>query len=284
MKQIIFILAFLIINALAYELKNDPVPSDGCGKDFPMAKTGSFEFTYSGNKKRTIRIDFPSNYDNKKPYRLIFGMQCAGGWAGGVQQEGYYGLKPLDTEKTTIFIAPEGNGQTLPWDEDAYTLFDDLLKFMKDNACIDISRVFSTGFSYGAMFSNGLAWNHQKDLRAVAVYETAERNIFLPKKIDEPIAWMGVEGLSDGVCTPEMARNARDIILKHNGPNGGDASNEKATEYTGGNHVCYDYKGTDPNYPVRWCTSNAGHMWDHKDPGQSQSWVPAATWDFFTKF
>jgi hypothetical protein len=25
-------------------------------------------------------------------------------------------------------------------------------------------------------------------------------------------------------------------------------------------------------------------IWDHKDPGQQQSWVPQATWEFFEKF
>ena len=72
---------------------NDPVPSSGCGKDLSLPKTGSFEFSWSQGK-RTVRIDIPDNYDNTKPYKLMFGMHCMGGWAGGVQQEGYYGLKP----------------------------------------------------------------------------------------------------------------------------------------------------------------------------------------------
>ena len=150
---ILFLLTSVIISS------GDSIPSKGCGRNLSLPKTGSFEFSWSKGK-RTIRIDIPDNYDNQKPYKLIFGMQCAGGWAGGVQQEGYYGLKPLDTEKTCIFIAPEGNGNTLPWDEDSYILFDELLEYLKKELCIDTTRVFSTGFSYGAMFSNGLSWNH----------------------------------------------------------------------------------------------------------------------------
>ena len=88
---------------------NDPAPSSGCGKDLNLPKTGSFEFSWSQGK-RTVRIDIPDNYDNTKPYKLMFGMHCMGGWAGGVQQEGYYGLKPFDTAKNFIFVAPEGNG------------------------------------------------------------------------------------------------------------------------------------------------------------------------------
>jgi len=265
-----------------YMLKNDPVKSSGCGKNPSLPKNGSFDFNSSAGRRKVF-VDVPDNYDNSKPYRLIFGMMCMGGSASNVHNENYYGLRPLDTGKTTIFVAPEGNGQMLPWGQADYKLFDELLAKLKSEYCIDVSRVFSTGFSYGAMFTNGLSWDHQKDLRAVAVYETAERNIWLPKNTGLPIGWMGVLGFDDTTCTPEMGRNARDIILKNNYKKG--ASNERAQEANrGGAHLCYDYKNVDENFPVRWCTQSGGHMWDHKDPGQWQSWVPKATWEFFAQF
>ncbi len=267
---------------------NDPVPTRGCGKPLKHPKTGSFEFQWSKGK-RTIRIDIPDNYDNTKPYRLVFGMHCMNGWAGGVQQEGYYGMKPLDTEKTTIFVAPEGSaaeGQNQPpWHDFDYTLFDELLADLEGNLCIDSSRVFSAGFSYGSMFTNGLSRDHQHVLRGVAVYETAEINIYVPQHSGKSIAWMGVVAMQDNLCTPELGRAARNTALKHNGPDFTDASGEQAEEYQGfGPHVCYDYKTVDERFPVKWCTQNGGHIWDHKDPGQDQSWVPKTTWDFFTQF
>jgi poly(3-hydroxybutyrate) depolymerase len=272
--------AILILYILA---AGDPVPSSGCGKELTLPKTGSFEFNWSKGK-RTVRIDIPDNYDNSKPYKLMFGMHCMGGWAGGVQQEGYYGLKPFDTAKNFVFVAPEGNGNQAPWDQNDYILFDELLAHMTSNVCIDTSRVFSAGFSYGAMFTNGLSWNHQKVLRAVAVYEVAERNIWLPQHTGEPIAWMGVLGLDDNLCTPEMGRAARDIILKYNSEHGKAVSEQAQEAPRGGPHKCYDYTTVMPEYPVRWCTQSGGHLWDHKDPGQGQSWVPQATWEFFNQF
>jgi len=269
--------------AYGWGLKNDPVPTRGCGKTWSRVKSGSYEFQWSKGK-RTIRIDIPDNYDNNKPYKLIFGMHCMGGWAGGVQQEGYYGLKPLDTQKTAIFVAPEGNGNQAPWAQDDYLLFDELLADLQSNLCIDSSRVFSTGFSYGSMFSNGLSWNHQDVLRAVAVYETAERNIWLPQRQNKGVGWMGVLGLDDNLCTPEMGRAARDIILTLNSENG-KAKNEQAQEaQRNAAHKCYDYTTVEERFPVRWCTQSGGHIWDHKDPGQNKSWVPETTWDFFSKF
>ena len=274
--------------AYGWGLKNDPVPTRGCGKDTKL------DYKYRGDKPyiefkwskgtRTVRIDIPKSYDKNKPYKLIFGMQCMGGWAGGVQDEGYYGLKPLDKNETAIFVAPEGNGNQAPWDQNDYILFDELLAYLEGNFCIDSSRVFSTGFSYGSMFSNGLSWNHQDVLRAVAVYETAERNIWLPQRKQMGIGWMGVLGLDDNLCTPEMGRNARDIILTLNSE-GGKAKNERAEEaQRNAAHKCYDYTTVEERFPVRWCTQSGGHIWDHKDPGQQKSWVPETTWDFFSKF
>ena len=274
--------------AYGWGLKNDPVPTRGCGKDTKL------DYKYRGDKPyiefkwskgtRTVRIDIPKSYDKNKPYKLIFGMQCMGGWAGGVQDEGYYGLKPLDKDETAIFVAPEGNGNQAPWDQNDYILFDELLAMLEDSFCIDSSRVFSTGFSYGSMFSNGLSWNHQDVLRAVAVYETAERNIWLPQRKQMGVGWMGVLGLDDNLCTPEMGRNARDIILSLNSE-GGKAKNERAEEaQRNAAHKCYDYTTVEERFPVRWCTQSGGHIWDHKDPGQNKSWVPETTWDFFSKF
>ena len=269
-------------------LKNDPVPTRGCGKDTKL------DYKYRGDKPyidfrwskgvRTVRIDMPKSYDKNKPYKLIFGMQCMGGSGSAVQDEGYHGLKWIDKNETAIYVAPEGNGNQLPWGQDDYLLFDELLAYLEGNFCIDSSRVFSTGFSYGAMFSNGLSWNHQDVLRAVAVYETAERNIWLPQRKKMGIGWMGVLGLDDGMCTPEMGRNARDIILTLNSE-GGKAKNERAEEaQRNAPHKCYDYTTVEERFPVRWCTQSGGHIWDHKDPGQQQSWVPQATWEFFEKF
>ena len=263
--------------------KSDAVKSKGCGRDLRLPKTGSFDFYWSKGK-RNVRIDIPDNYDKNKAYKLIFGMHCMGGWAGGVQQEGYYGLKPLDTGKTTIFVAPEGNGNYAPWGQDDYNLFDELQYYLKNELCIDTTRLFVVGFSYGSMITNGLSWSRQNVIRAVACYETAERNIWLPKHTGQSIGWMGVLGFDDTLCTPEMGRNARNIILKYNSPNGV-AVNEKAEEATPrGPHKCYDYKSVYQNYPVRWCTQSGGHIWTHQDPGSYQTWVPKETWDFFNKF
>ena len=277
--------------AFGWAKGNDPVPSSGCGKDTQLSKSGQFKFTWTYKGESTTRdvyYDLPNNYDKNKPYRLVFGMQCMGGSAQNVaRNENYYGMKPFDKEGTTIFVAPDGKcheNMCAPWEEKDYAFFDELLAKLESELCIDSSRVFSSGFSYGSMFTNGLSRNHQHVLRAVAVYETADVNIWLPDVVNKPIAWMGVHGMSDGLCTPDMGRSARNTALKNASAEGKDATKENAQESNSGQHICYDYKDVDERFPVKWCTDNAGHQWDHRDPGQGQSWVPQTTWEFFTQF
>ena len=277
--------------AFGWEKGNAPVPSSGCGKETQMSKSGQFKFswTYKGeNTTRDVYYDLPNNYDKNKPYRLIFGMQCMGGSAQNVaRNENYYGMKPFDKEGTTIFVAPDGKcheNMCAPWEEKDYAFFDELLAKLESELCIDSSRVFSAGFSYGSMYSNMLSRSRQDVLRGVAVYETADVNIAATENTGKPIAWMGVHGMSDGLCTPAMGRSARDTALKNASAEGKDATKEKAQESNSGQHTCYDYKDVDERFPVKWCTDNAGHQWDHRDPGQGQSWVPQTTWEFFTQF
>jgi hypothetical protein len=82
---------------------NEPVKSSGCGKA-PALTSGAKTIMVGGrNRDYTIRI--PDNYDNNKPYRLIFGMHYIGANAAAVDVGSnilypYYGIKGLDTEKS----------------------------------------------------------------------------------------------------------------------------------------------------------------------------------------
>lgn len=272
--------------AFGYAIGNDPTPSKGCGKDNTLKNY--FKFT-GGGIEHEVYLDLPENYDKNKPYRLVFGMHCMGGSAQNVaKNEHYYGYRDQKGAKeSTIFVAPHGYTDNMPWrcgDNKDHLFFDELLTHLNENLCVDTSRVFSSGFSFGAMYSNSLAQVFQHRLRAVVVFATADQVIYIPKNSGKPIAWMGTVGLSDNTCPPSMGRSARDRILKNNGPEGSvDCTGEKATEFSGGgNHVCYDYKTVDPRFPVKWCTFSGGHQWDMRENGKL--WASDIGWEFITQF
>ena len=284
--------------AFGYGIGNAPTPSKGCGKDNTLKD--NFKFT-GGGIEHEIYLTMPENYDKNKPYRLVFGMHYMGGSAKNVAtREAYYGLRNQSGAKeNTIFVAPHGyttetdrSGKETenPWrcgDDKDHVFFDEFLTYLNENLCVDTSRVFSVGFSFGAMFSNSLAQDFQDRLRGVVVFATMDQVIYLPKNKGLPIAWMGTVGMGDELCTPKLGRSARDRILKNNGKpdadgNFTDARGEEAEEYTGGKHVCYDYKTVDPRFPVKWCTFDGNHTYNASDDGKV--WTTPTAWEFITQF
>ena len=293
--------------AFGYALKNAPRKSKGCGKTGNLKGTINYQcggkddcsaqqFSINaGGLNRTYYMTFPKNYDNTKPYKLLIANHCMGSesnhiatWVDHDQDHisPYYSQKALDTEGNYIFVAPQGesNGTWQKGEKD-HQFIDALISHIEDNYCIDTSRVFATGFSFGAMFTNSLAQTFQHRIRAVAVYAVADFNIYIPANAGKPIAWMDVHGVDDGLCTYSKVDDAINRILANNGPNGTDARGEKATKWSSGPHVCYDYKNVNPRFPVKLCTWKGGHQWTANDDGNYRNtWVPEEVHKFFEQF
>ena len=326
--------------AFGYALKNAPRKSKGCGKDPVLegnvsynceAKSGfdwnwqnpsadcraqKFSINVEGAMKpREFYVTFPENYDKNKPYKLLFANHCMGSSAQNMATwiaadrdhiSPYYAQKAQDKEGNYIFVAPQGDVSGM-WVEGAndHRFFDALLTHLEDNYCIDTTRVFATGFSFGAMFTNSLAQDMQHRLRAVAVYATAAYNIWLPQENgtnkDLPIAWMAVHGKTDQRCQyadsshcQNRGPGARDSALVHilrlNKAEGKDAVAEKDEKLVPEHenivgHKCYDFQNVDPRFPVKFCSHNADHLWSATDDGDhNNSWVPGEVHKFFEQF
>ena len=138
-----------------YAMKNTPTPSKGCGTTSKLQKTKSVENGDRFSDNREYFITLPKNYDNKKPYKLLFAMHCMGSnaedfvhhYADQDHPSPYYGQQKLDTEGNYIFVSPRGDTDGMPWsvssDKD-HKFIDQLLTTLEENYCIDTSRVFMT--------------------------------------------------------------------------------------------------------------------------------------------
>ena len=303
-----------------YALGNAPTPSKGCGKNTTLKATHSvengdhFEMNVNG-EKREFFITLPKNYDNKKAYKILVALHCYGSSAEDFVHHKadydhptpYYGQQVLDKENNYIFVSAQGvipaGQQNGLWNKEQadHDFFSQMLTSIEENYCIDTSRVFITGFSYGAMFSYSLMQDMQTRVRAAATYAVADYNIWLPESDnmkDLPIAWMNVHGKNDGRCDYSRAKStALTRILKRNGKadaNGNftDASSEKPEEVQGNTgHVCYDFKNVDERFPVKWCSWPGDHQWTAHDTGNmavgwnwESTWVPEEVHKFFEQF
>ena len=287
----------------ALPMKNPAVPSAGCGKATTV--TSGKKTIMSSGQQRSYIIDIPTNYDMNKPYRFFYTSHWISSTAEAVQQQNFYFLKPLATAANdpAIFLAP----QALPgdpngtWQTDQngtdvdQVLFDDLLAYVKANLCIDTTRVFATGFSYGGMMTYSLSATRQKDIRAAVGIAPANYNIYVGTKTHQPIAWMQTTGMSDCTCpwvqnqascgsgTPSTTHGAKFIAAEH-GKDNGCTGPDPIPTWQSGAHVCVDLTGCNDSYPTKVCTFNGPHTNINMDPGSSTNWIPQESWKFFTQF
>ncbi|MEV0244895.1 ricin-type beta-trefoil lectin domain protein [Streptomyces sp. NPDC050674] len=264
--------------------------SAGCGKP-PTLSSGPRSIQSSGRTRNYI-LRVPADYDNNRPYRLVFGFHWNGGTAGDVDSGGtsgyswsYYGLRAL-ANNSTIFVAPQGlgNGWANSGGEDL-TFVDDMLRQIEAGLCVDTNQRFAGGFSYGGGMSFALACARPTVFRAVAVY--AGGQLSGCNGGTQPVAYIGLHGLRDPVLPIATGRSLRDRFVRNNG-----CTPQNPPEPARGSltHVVTTYSGCRAGYPVAWAAFDAGHTPGPVDgsagdyePGE-RSWTRAVVWNFFTQF
>ncbi len=258
--------------------------SAGCGTERTLTD-GRKTIQSNGNREYILRV--PANYDNNTPYRLIIAYhwlsgnatQVAEGGNGGSTEDPFYGLWDL-ADDSTIFVAPEGldAGWANSGGRDV-ALTDAILAEIQDDLCIDTTRIFATGFSYGAGMSYALACARADVFRGVVLYAGAQLSGC--DGGDTPIAYMHVHGVNDSVLSVSGGRQLRDHYV---GVNGCTPQSPQDPAGNSGTHICTSYEGCSEGHPVRWCAHGGDHNPTEKDSGQSKSWVPGEAWDFISQF
>ena len=259
----------------------------GCGKA-PTLTSGTRSIQSSG-QSRSFILRIPDNYDNTHPYRLIFAFHWVGGTANDIDGGGssgytwsYYGLRE-QANNSTIFVAPQGinNGWANSGGQDV-TFVDDMIKQIEGDLCVDTTQLFALGFSYGGGMTYALACARATVFRAVAVYSGAQLSGCAGGQ--QPVAYLGIHGISDGTCRIDGGRALRDTFVRNNG-----CTAQNPPEPTAGSltHICTKYQGCSAGYPVEWCAFDGGHtpgMVDGGGDDGAKTWTKGEVWKFFTQF
>jgi polyhydroxybutyrate depolymerase len=252
-----------------------PPPSAGspaCGK--AGAKTGVLaQRVPIFGKSRSYTLVVPASYSPQASYPLVYVLHGHGG--NGTQARAAFDLESAAGGKA-IFVYPDGLGGG--WDLDSpasknadVALFDATLAVTQSNYCVDLHRVFVTGFSNGAYMANQLGCRRGDRIRAVAThggggpYENAgeydeQGNLICKGK---PVASLVVHGASDGTVAPSEGQKSIDHWIHANHCSGSSPTSPSA---------CVAYQGC--SNPVTTC----------KVPGLGHSlWAQAKhlTWSFF---
>jgi poly(3-hydroxybutyrate) depolymerase len=260
----------------------------GCGKAPSKIKVGTNTVTVNGKSREWI-LTLPDNYDNTKPYRLIFGVHWLSGTmtdvVNGPQIQPYYGLQAL-SNGTSIFVSPNGlrSGGLTGWANaggEDIAFIQEIIKATNEDLCINEKLRFSAGFSYGGAMSYSIACTLGKDFRAVAALSGALLSGCAGGT--DPVAFYGQHGVSDSVLPISNGRQLRDTFIKNNG-----CTAEEAKEPAKGSktHIVTKYSGCASDKPVWWTAFDGDHTPIPSDDGANKNttYTSAAVWEFFSQF
>jgi poly(3-hydroxybutyrate) depolymerase len=269
-----------IIRAVDVSITEGVDAPSGCG--LVGAPTGvlSNQTITIGDQARTYVLSVPRSYDPSTSVALVFGWHGHGGT--GYQARQSYAVEPSATG-SAIFVYPDGVTGGADWDYSPtgidVALFDALVSYLAGSYCIDRNRIFSTGLSAGAYFTNLLGCCRGDVLRAIAAVAGGLPGS--PTCTGYVGAWVAhasndalVDFTTGGVTT-------RDFWASRNG-----CSTTLAPVAVTPSD-CVEYQGCLSDLPVVWCVYSEGHTWPSMancyDGGVCFDAGPAV-WAFFARF
>jgi poly(3-hydroxybutyrate) depolymerase len=274
------------------------VKSAGCDKARKLMDGN--QTLSSGGQNRQWHVKAPNNYDQTHPYRVIFMYHWNYGSINAIvnppdadknTDRPYYGIQDLSGD-STIFVVPNGleNGWANTGGRDS-TFTDAMLTAVTEGLCVDTTRIFTTGFSYGGAMSLKLACTKPDKFRAAIVYDTGTfLSGFNASECKTPIAFFESHGLDDHTFDYDEGLKVLGIFTKLN-----TCTAQTPPMAADNAHTCVSFDGCSAGHPVRFCNFGkgennpkaggpGGHYPSPKDPGQTTSWVPAEAWKFITQF
>jgi polyhydroxybutyrate depolymerase len=234
--------------------------SAGCGQ--AAQASGDFERRTVRvlDRERVYHVRLPDNYVASRAYPVIFRWH---GYTG----DGLSGGLDIQYAAASAAIVVGADGLNEGWDESSeqndLALFDAMYDALAARYCVDLSRVFSYGFSMGGGMNNLLSCARADKVRGAAAVAGYNRGTGTCTK---PVAaWFMHDRDDDDVLVAEGI-GARDRMR---------ARNHCSDRTVAAGTDCVRYEGCDPGYPVVWCeTRGKGH-------NIAGDVAPALVWDFF---
>jgi poly(3-hydroxybutyrate) depolymerase len=247
-------------------------------------QNGTVTLTFNGASRKYI-LRVPDGYDSNHAYRLVLAFAWSGGSASQVVSANYFTFATLDS-KNTVFAAPDAADGAGTWSNGDVAFTDAILAQLEGDLCIDETRIFATGFSFGGGMAMALACTRADVFRAVAFFSGADLTNSCPATLTKPIAYYASQASEDsnGLSTtsPITGERKQAQFAEVNGCTAEPSSTNFPA--AGQPHVCTSYKNCSLGHPTEYCIFNGPHGWEPKDPGQTTSWDAPEAWKFITQF
>lgn len=220
-----------------------------------------------GERERSFLLRIPDNYDGNSEFPLIFALHGLGG-SGGLANA-YFGLNETAGNEAIIVYPDalrriEDNGET-GWDLNPvgsdFEFFDALYELLTTDLCVDTTRIYVTGHSYGGYMSNQLGCYRGNQFAAIA--PVAGGGPW--SACQTAVSAMIIHGTNDDVVELSQGVDSLEKWLDINGCGSSFTTIE--------NSVCIIYDQC--NAPVLWCEHGGEHEWPY--------FAPQTIWSFFAE-
>jgi len=246
-------------------------PSAGCGTATIEHGRKLHRAIEVNGTRRAYILDVPDRVRAQQPAPLLFDFHGFGHSAAGVWQVSKF--KDLAARDGFITVYPDGLPVHLMGHEGAgWEIFStdgnrdlafvtQLLDQLERTYCIDRARIFSTGFSNGAFFSNLLGCTMADRFAAVA--PVGGGRLTVPCTPSRAVPVLIHHGRKDARIGVDQARQTRDTWV------GIDSCSQHATD------TCDWYRGCRDGAEVGYCEDDGEHYWP----------LPATEriWEFFKR-
>ena len=277
-------------------------------QDLDLSSPGTRELTLKvGNDNRTFRLHVPPA-GSSRPYPLVIALHGAA--SNGKQTEALTGLSPLADKKGFVVAYPDGENRiwrywNLGEGKKDFQFISDLMDALVKAGTADPQRIYLTGISNGAYFSNALAIEFGDRVAAIApVAGTINKlvgRVAKPKRAVPVCYWHGTDDRVVGY-------DGTDFISKHEVSLGAEDCVKWWAEKNGcpkaANVEKLENKAPDDGTTVeRWTYSGPAPVVFYKISGGGHTWpgMPAAgekilgkvcrdvnasevIWEFFSKY
>lgn len=256
-----------------------PSSSPGCAHEtIEQGRRLERTLTVDGTARRVI-LDVPETVRARTPVPVLLDFHGFGHSGAGLWQVSDF--KPLAARHGFITAYPDGLPVHLPirgvtregagWRIDTIDGNRDvafvtaLLADLEQRYCIDRTRIYATGFSNGAYFSQLLACAMAARIAAVA--PVGGGLLRVDCQPSRPVPILIQHGSADELIPPDRARAARDAWRTINGCSGTAAADGPSCE--------------------RWSDCRAGAVVEYCEEPYAHRWPPQASaraWSFLTRY
>jgi len=253
-RRVISCICLLSSFALAASALSADRLSRGCG--MAATGTGSFETmtVKMGDRDRTYHLWLPKTYDPRIGYPVVFRWHGRGG-------DGLSGGLGIEAVAGADAIIVGADGWRGNWSSRDVVFFDRMLEDIEERYCVDRRRIFSYGFSAGAILTNLLVCDRGDVLRGAASIAGAARG----SNCHGHVAHWFLLDEGDEAVPISLAEAVRDSAIN---------ANRCSMTAVNDGEGCVRYAGCE-KAPVVWCrTQGFGH--DIRG-----DFAPARVWKFF---